>query len=409
MAQFAYTGRKGGQKLSGSLEAASAAQAAARLAEDGIVPLSIAEQAAETAGAGFDLKAALASRKPALPELIMFSRQMYTLNKAGVPILRAFAGLAESTTNPRFAEVLRQIAQDLQTGQDLATALSNHPKVFSEFYVSMVHVGENTGRLDQAFLQLSGHLEREQETRKRIAAALRYPSFVVIAIAAAIAVINVMVIPAFATIFKSFKSELPWATRVLLATSDFFVNHWLLLILGIAASIAGWIWWTGTPTGRLWWDRKKLSLPIVGNIIHRALLSRFAHSFATLARAGVPLPTGLSVVGRVVDNAYVAGKLREMREGIERGESIVRNAANTGMFSALVLQMLAVGEETGALDELLEEVAEFYDREVDYDLKRMSDLIEPIMILAVGGLVLILALGVFLPMWELTSLARGGR
>ena len=216
-----------------------------------------------------------------------------------------------------------------------------------------------------------------------------------------------MVIPAFATIFKSFKTELPWATRVLLATSDFFVNHWLLLILGIASAVGGWIWWTGTERGRLWWDRKKLYLPIVGTIIHRALLSRFARSFATLARAGVPLPTGLSVVGRVVDNAYVAGKLREMREGIERGESIVRNAAHTGMFSPLVLQMLAVGEETGALDELLEEVAEFYDREVDYDLKRMSDLIEPIMIVAVGALVLILALGVFLPMWELTSLARG--
>lgn len=405
MPNYAYRGRsRSGELVTGSLEAASAAAAAERLGQDGIIPLAVEEQRMARPGPRLQF----GGGKLDLPELIMFSRQMYTLARAGVPILRALAGLAESTDNTRFANILRELGAALASGQDLATALSQHKRVFNDFYISMVHVGENTGRLDEAFLQLAGHLERELETRKRITAALRYPSFVILAIAAAITVINLLVIPAFRKVFESFRTELPLPTRILIATSDFFVHYWWLLLLMIVAAVVGWLRFTATEFGRLWWDRRKLSLPVVGDIIHRALLGRFARSFATLARSGVALPTGLIVVARVVDNAYVGQKIVGMRDGIERGETITRNAAATGLFSPLVLQMLAVGEETGALDDLLDEVADFYDREVDYDLKRLADRIEPIMLVAVGILVLILALGVFLPMWDLTKLARGG-
>ena len=408
MATFAYRGRNtAGALIDGNIDAATASAAANRLADDGIIPLSIEEQKTEAPGSTGALQR-LFKQKVDLPDLIMFSRQMYTLSRTGVPILRAFVSLADSASNPELAKILRIVGDDLASGQNLATAMSRHEEVFTPFYVSMVHVGENTGRLDEVFLQLANHLERELETRKRIAQAFRYPTFVLIAIGVAITIINLMVIPAFAKIFASFHAQLPWATRVLLGTSNFFVNYWPLLAVLIIGGGFGWRRYLQTEKGRRFWDGKKLRIIIIGDIVHRALLGRFARAFATMLRAGVPLTNALNVVSRVVDNTFVGEKIRGMSTGIERGESITRNAAATNMFSPLVLQMLAVGEETGAIDELLDEVADFYDREVDYDLKRLSDRIEPLMIVFVGVLVLILALGVFLPMWDMASAARGG-
>lgn len=405
MATFAYRGRNpSGELISGQLDAASSSAAANRLMEDGIVPLAIE---VHTATAQTDWRQLWQRNTVSLTDLIMFSRQMYSLARAGVPILQAFISLADSATNPKFAAVLRNVADLLASGQSLASAMSKHEDVFSSFYVSMIHVGENTGLLDGVFKQLATHLEREMETQKRIGQALRYPSFVLIAISIAIAVINLMVIPAFAQIFASFHAQLPWATRLLLGTSNFFVHYWALMLVAIGGGIFAWRRYVATAAGRLFWDSKKLRIPIIGDIVHRALLGRFAHAFATMMRAGVPLSTALNVVARVVDNAYVGEKIRGMSIGIERGESITRNAAATQMFSPLVLQMLAVGEETGSMEELLEEVADFYDREVDYDLKRVSDRIEPLMLLLAGALVLILALGVFLPMWDMAGAARG--
>lgn len=405
MTHFSYRGRnRSGVLVNGTLEAASASAVADRLADDGVIPLAIDEIKTKAAGETWNWR----QRKPDLSDLIMFSRQMYTLTRAGVPILRAFAGLAESSSNPLFARQLREIGEALASGQDLASALAVHEETFNSFYVAMIHVGENTGRLDEAFQQLARNLEFELHTRKRISSALRYPTFVVIAISIAIAVINVKVIPAFSKLFASFKTELPLPTRILIGISDVFVNYWWLILLVLAGAAFAWLRFIATDEGRLWWDERKLKLPLIGDLIYRALLGRFSRSFATMSRAGVTLTTALSVVARVVDNRFVGQKILSMREGMEHGESITQNAANTGMFSPLVLQMLAVGEETGALDELLDEVAGFYEREVDYDLERLSERIEPIMIVAVGALVLILALGVFLPMWDLTKLAHVG-
>ncbi len=410
MAIFAYRGRNGqGALIEGNIEAPSASAAASRLSGDGVIPLAIEERAEEKKGSASNSSLQiLFKRKVDLPDLIMFSRQMYSLSRAGVPILRAFVNLADSAANPELGKILRIVSDDLASGQNLATAMAKHENVFSSFYVSMVHVGENTGRLDAVFMQLANHLERDLETRKRIASAFRYPTFVLIAVSVAIAIINLMVIPAFAKIFASFHAQLPWATRILLGTSHFFTTYWPLLTVAIIVGTFSWRRYIATEKGRLFWDGIKLRIPIIGDIVHRALLGRFARTFATMSRAGVPLTTALNVVSRVVDNAFVGEKIRGMSIGIERGESITRNAAASNMFSPLVLQMLAVGEETGAIDELLEEVADFYDREVDYDLKRMADRIEPIMIVFVGILVLILALGVFLPMWDMASAARGG-
>jgi MSHA biogenesis protein MshG len=222
-------------------------------------------------------------------------------------------------------------------------------------------------------------------------------------IAVAIGIVNFFVIPVFAQIFAASKVPLPLVTQILVASSNWFIAYWWLLGAVLAGAVFGFIGFTRTPHGRLAWDRAKLRLPVAGPIIRKATLSRFARSFSIASRAGLPIVQTLTVVAGVVDNAFIARRIERMREGVERGEGISRTAKETGIFTSVVLQMVSVGEETGELDELLGEVADMYDREVDYDIKNLSAAVEPIITVALGILVLILALGIFLPMWQMGS------
>ncbi len=407
MARFHYRGRsERGDAVRGVLEAASADAVAAQLMAGGIIPIEVSE-ARERRDLVQELRRRLGGGSPGLEELILFSRQMHTLMRAGVPIIRALNGLAETYRNPMFKGALAAVVENLESGRDLAGSLARHPRVFSSLFISLVQVGENTGRLDEAFLQLSAYLEMEKKTRDSIKAALRYPTIVITAIAAALAIINLKVIPVFARVYSGFGAKLPWATQVLIAVSDFAVAWWPYLLAILILSYAGIRFYVHTDEGRYRWDKLKLRIPVIGGIILRATLARFARAFSMASRSGVPLIQALTVVALAVDNEYVGERVRSMRNGVERGESLTRTAATTGLFTPLVLQMLAVGEETGAVDEMLEQVGDFYEREVDYDLKNLSDAIEPILILGIGAIVLVLALGVFLPMWDLASAVQG--
>ena len=326
-----------------------------------------------------------------------------------MPILRAMGGLADSTRNPFFGEVLRAVRADLEAGNGLGVALSSHPRVFTPLFISMVSVGENTGQLDLAFKQLAGYLDMERETRKRIQQATRYPLFVLLAMGVALVVINLLVIPAFSKVFAQFKSELPLPTRILIGFSEFTQQWWWLIALVLAGGLVLLLRWLQTEPGARLWDRYKLRLPIVGGIFERIALARFTRTFAMMYRAGLPLLQALAINSNTVGNRHIGQAILDMRDGVERGESLTRGAVASGLFTPLVLQMLAVGEETGALDDLFIEVADFYEQEVDYDLKRLADSIEPILIVAMGGMVLVLALGVFLPMWELSAATKGVR
>jgi MSHA biogenesis protein MshG len=410
MSQFRYTGRDAqGGKVVGTLQGASSDSVASELLAQRITPLTIEEQAEQ---GGEDVLAALQEKlrrkRVDLEELIIFCRQMYSLSKAGVPIIRAIGGLAESHRNPYFREVLQAVRGDLEGGMNMAVALHAHPKVFGTLFISMISVGENTGQLDQAFRQLSSYLELERETRKRIKQATRYPLFVLAAMAVALVVINLFVIPAFAKVFEQFKADLPWPTQVLIGTSQFFQDFWWLMLLACGGALYAFFKWIETDAGALKWDATKLRLPIVGGIFERIALARFTRTFAMMYRAGVPLLQTLSINSASVGNRHIGQAILGMREGVERGEALTRTASASGLFTPLVLQMMAVGEETGALDDLFVEVADFYEQEVDYDLKQLASAIEPILIVAMGVMVLVLALGVFLPMWELASVAKGG-
>ena len=403
MALFQYKARSArGDLLQGQIEEASVDVVAAQLLNGGITPVDIVETTASV-DPWVNLQRSLFAKRPDLVELILFCRQMYTLMKAGVPIVRGMRGLSDSSRNPIMVEMLGDITDDLESGRELSTAMARYQDVFSSLFVSMVRVGENTGRLDEAFMRVGEYLEMERDTRQRIKSALRYPTIVVVAISIAVGIINVMVIPAFAGVFERSGMELPWATQVLIGTSSFFVYWWVHLLLALGAVWFGVTRYVKTERGRYRWDKLKLRLPIIGSLIHRATLGRFARAFSMSMRSGVPLIQALTVVSRAGDNEFVGDRILQMRNGIERGDTLTRTAAGTNLFTPLVLQMMAVGEESGAVDDLLEEVAGFYEREVDYDLKNLSASIEPILIVAVGGMVLMLALGVFLPMWDLSS------
>lgn len=411
MPQFKYAGKstQGGPQK-GVIEAASAQAAAQTLLSQNIVPLTIVESkkhSAENEGDGFDITR-LFQQKVGLDEMIIFSRQMYSLLKAGIPIIRAIKGLSENASHKRFQEILKDIADQLEQGRSLSSSMAKYEKVFTRLTISVVVVGENTGKLDDVFLQLALYFEREQETRKRIKSALRYPTFVLIALAIAMFILNLFVVPVFTQMFERFDTELPIMTRVLIGTSNFFVNYWWLLIIVIVGGVFAVKQYVNSTNGRLKWDKFKLKLPVVGSIIERSLLSRYSRSFSMILRAGVPLTAGLSLTADAVDNAHMQKRIKEMRQGIEKGESLLRVSKNSELFSTLVLQMIAVGEETGRLEPLLEESADYYEREVDFDLKSLTAKIEPILIGFVAVMVLILALGIFTPMWNMMSAVKGG-
>lgn len=406
--QFSYRGRDHkGTSQQGSLAASSADAAASELMRRGITPLSIREAETKESLGGRLSAMPLFRRRVTLDELIIFCRQMYALTKAGIPLIRTMRGLADTTRSPVLGEVLDDVTNRLESGSNMATAMQAHPKVFPELFIAMIHVGENTGMLDDAFKRLSNILELERDTKRRLKQAMRYPTFVVLALLGALLVVNFLVIPKFSAVFSKLGADLPFLTQVLVASSNFLIGYWYLLIAGGAIGTVLVKQWKQTEQGQLTWDRYKLRMPIIGPLLELITLSRFARNFASMLSAGMPVTHALSVVSNATDNAWIASHIGEMRAGIERGESLLRTARQSGMFTPLVLQMIAVGEETGSVDEMLVNVADFYDEDVDYGLKRLAESIEPILIVAMGILVLILALGVFLPIWDLGAAAMG--
>ena len=405
MAYFSYRGRNAtGELVQGVLEGPDSGAVATQLFGSGITPVEIATALKPNDNSVTSLLARFTQRRVEQTELLLYSRQMYALLKAGVPIMRALAGLQESATNPTFREVLRDIRESLDNGRPLSTSMQR-TGVFSPFYVAMVYVGETTGMLEEIFLRLYNHLEFQEFMRNQVKSALRYPIFVMVAMIVAIVVINLFVIPAFAKVYAGFNAQLPLLTRMLIGFSEFMVATWWLQGLILIAAIFGFQSYIRTETGRYNWDRMKMRVPVAGKIVLKATMARFARSFALAIRSGVPIIQGLSLVAQTVENAFVARQIDKMREGVERGESVLRTASHAGIFTPVVLQMVMVGEESGALDDMMQEIADIYQREVEYELKTLGAQIEPILIICLGVLVLILALGVFLPMWDLGQAA----
>ena len=406
MAIFDYTGRnQSGELVAGRREADSSDSLAGQLTAANVTPVSI-DEAVISAEFSESLKKMLGIGKPKLVDLILFSRQMYALAKSGVPIIKGLGLIAGSTRNKIFAEALSDVVEDLESGQTLSAALSHHMDIFSPLYINIIRVGEETGNLDESFLRLYEYLDTDKVTLERIKSALFYPTTVLIAIVLAITFLMAKVIPKFAMVFEKFNLELPFQTQILIALSNFVVDYWWLLLLLSVSLVVGLRKYIKTDAGRFKWHRKKLKIPRIGDILQRALLGRFSRAFAMSYSAGVPILQTLTTTAKAVDNDYMELKINKIRNEVERGETITRAARSANMFTPLVLQMLEVGEETGRLDEMMQEVAEFYEREVAYDVENISKIIEPILTVVMGLMVLILALGIFLPMWDLIKITQ---
>ena len=405
MPHFAFKGRSsGGQLVDGEIEGSNSNAVAGLLMDRGVTPISIVEKkqqvdVLETIRDRFNL------HKVSIEELLMFSRQMSALTRAGIPLTRAISGILESVHNPLLVRALRDILEQLESGRSLSVACARHPKVFSNLYVSMIQVGENTGRLEETFSLMSEYIDRNRHITQNIKTALRYPTTVIVFIAIAMGILNVFVIPKFAAFFEANALELPWQTVFLLNMSSFFVEYWHFMLGVLIAAFIGFKRYINTPEGRHRWHRFVVHSPVIGEILHRSFMARFARSFSMAYGAGVPIVQAMGVISRSIGNDYIGNHVNGMREGIERGEALTLTAQRTNMFTPVVMQMFAVGEEAGNLDEMMTFIADFYEEEVDYDVKNLSDKIEPLIYIAIGAMVLVLALGIFVPMWDITQLA----
>ena len=408
MAIYIWRGRNAqGEAVESQLEATSEDDVVKQLSAQGVIPLHIAIAAAATDKSAINWLARLNQKPLTSDDILMFSRQMYTLSKANIPIIRALKGLKASSTNPAMVDMIGNITTNLERGTSLSVAMEKYTDVLGAFYIAMIKTGEMTGRLTEVFFRLNNYIAFQNDVRQRIKQATRYPTFVIMAMVLAMVIINIFVIPGFAKVYAGFGAELPLVTLGLLATSKWVLYWWPWLMGAFIGGVILLQRSIRTATGRYRWDAFKIRLPIIGDIILKATLARFAQSLALSMDSKVPLLQSLAIVGRTTDNAFVGRYIEQMRYGIERGQSITQCAANTGIFTPMVLEMIAVGEETGELVDLLNEIADMYNRETDYSVKGLSAAIEPILVVFIGGLVLVLALGVYLPMWDLSRAVMG--
>ena len=326
MPQFEYKARGGnGQLIDGELEGSSSSAIAGMLMERGVTPISIVEKKIKVDYVEI-ISTRLKLHRLSIEELLMFTRQMGALVKAGIPITRAIDGILESIQNPLLIRALQDIHEQLESGRSLSVACARHPRVFSNLYISMIQVGENTGKLDDTFKMMANYIDRTRRITQNIKTALRYPTTVIIASGVAMAIVNLFVIPKFASFFAANSLELPWQTIFLLNTSEFFVEYWWLLLGVLVAALLGFRHYINTTDGRYKWHRAILRAPLVGDILHRAYMARFARSFAMAYSAGVPIVQAMGVIARSVGNDFIGARVNGMREGIERGEALTRTA-----------------------------------------------------------------------------------
>lgn len=412
MSQYLYRGRSArGELVSGSLDGDSEDAVAARLLQDGVTPINIAARADGSIASAplMQLARRIGVGKPKTADLVLFTRQMYTIVKSGIPLLRGMRGLTASTHNVVLRAALEDVLRSLEAGRGLAQSFARHPDLFPQIYVGIISVGEATGTLESAFQRLGEYLRQEQDIQDRVKSALRYPIVVMVVIAMAIGVLTTFVIPRFAPLFRVLGNDIPWPTRVIMGASEIARDDWYWVLGALAVAIIAARAYVARDDGRLRWHRLLLKLPVIGPLSHQAILARLSRTLSIAITAGMPMLETLAIIARVCGNEWMGRRMLRLRDSVERGEPMSRAAAGVGMFPPLVLQMIAVGEETGELPELLDEVAGFYEREVDFALKTLSAAIEPILIILVGGMVLILALGVFLPMWNMIAKVASGQ
>jgi len=406
MPTFRYKARdKFGALFSGAIETSNEDAVAAQLDTLGYIPVKIEEERKSSLiGPNF-----LERFQPITSEdLIIFSRQLATLINAGLPFITSLDALIEQTENKRLKRLITQIRRDLEGGSSFSEALAKHPSVFDDLFVNMVRAGEAGGVLDEILDRLATLAEHDAETRARIKAATRYPKIVIAAITVAFLILVTFVVPKFAELYAGFKAELPLPTRILIGINNFIHHYWYLALLAIGAAVVGIRQYIRTPAGRFQWDGLKIKLPVFGPIFLKTALSRFSRIFGTLTRSGLPILETLEIVSKTVGNVVIAGVVDNIRDSARQGRGVVQPMRLSRIFPPTVTQMVAIGEETGKMEEMLMKVSNYYDRDVEYAIRNLSTTMEPLLLAVIGGMVLFLALAIFLPWWNLIRVFKGG-
>lgn len=401
--EFRFEGRDvKGTALSGTREGESAESVSKLLISEGIIPITI--KPVETLANWQDLFPSLF--KISHEEILIFCQQMAALLQAGIPLLTSLQRVGETLKNKKFKFICHQLAQSVSQGKSLSASMEAYPKLFSPIMCNLVRVGEDSGNLVEIFKQLVDYLSFEEITRKRILTALRYPITVIIVVALALIIINIFVIPVFAKLYEGFQVQLPLPTRILIGFSNFMRENLLSIIVAFVFGFFVFQYYRRTDAWKNFSGRWVLKVPIFGELINRLLLTRFARTLALVYQSGIPLINGLKLVADSNTNLYVKNSLLKLRDFISQGESLSSAAGKTPFFSPIIIQMLMVGEETGSLDTILFQIANYYETTIDFDVKRLADRMEPILLIFVGGIVLMLALGVLMPMWNIINVVR---
>lgn len=400
---FYYRARnRTGVLVTGNLEAENKAAAEINLDKMGLIPLSV-----KPAKKSFELPEINLLFQTITPQdTIIFSRQLATLFTAGIPLTRALFTLETQLSNKKLTNIIKTVREDVEGGATFAQALRKHPHVFDETYYSMVEAGEAGGILDNILERLAGMKERMHEINAKVKSATLYPKIVVVAILIAATILMTFVVPKFTKLYSNFNVPLPLPTRILIAMSDFFSLYWYLVAVAAILPVILFKWWVRTETGHFNWDKWKLNIPIFGPFSQKATMSRFARVFGSLYKSGLPILQSLDIVSRVTDNRLISKTVNDIEIDIRSGKSLSDLMEKSHLFPPMVVQMVRVGEETGALDEMLEKVAQYYDQEVDYTVRNMTTTLEPFLLTVIFVMVLFLALAIFLPMWDIVSIVK---
>ncbi|NQY42142.1 MAG: type II secretion system F family protein [Legionellales bacterium] len=379
---------------------------AKRLRDQNLIPVTI-DIVSSSSGWRNKLNLELTDPKVYPKDLHLFCRQMYTMLKSGIPVTNALKRLAESTKNSTLRRTLFKMCDDVAGGQSISVVFKQFPNIFPPILRHIIGVGEQTGRLEEAFERVGEYISLELETVARLKKVMRYPIIVVVAISIAIVIVNIFVVPAFAKLFKSFSADLPIFTKILIAFSDFMLANWGTLLGVLIVTIFSFRYFISKNYGRQIFDRLQLKIPAVGPVLEKILLARFARTMVMILKTGVPLNEGIDMIANSIGNTHFKKSINKIKEKMESGESLGASSKDVGLFPRIALQMIVVGEDSGELDRMMEEIALYYEREVDYEIDRIGDIIEPVLLVFIGVMVLFLALGVFLPIWELGAAAQG--
>ena len=403
MSTYQYKARdKSGKLVQGVVEADSENALAVKLEQMEYTPILIKPKiGGANARTLFDL---FRIRRVKFSELNMFTRLLFTLQKAGLPMLASLRAIQEQTSNRHFKEIIGEIATNIEGGTTLSSVLEKYPHVFNNLYTNMVKSGEISGRLPEVLERLTVLGEHEEAMRLRIKAAMRYPTIVVVAIVIAFTVLITFVVPRYESMFSKFETDLPLPTQILLGLNYAVTKFWWVSLIVIGLLIVLIRKFLKTTKGAYWWSRLQLKLPVFGSLLLKLSMSRFCRITGTLLRSGVPILQILDLVSQSMGNAVISRTIKDIKESVNDGKGMSDPMKMSGVFPPVVIQMVAAGEETGKLDELLTHVSDYYDSQIDYTINNLVSLIEPLLILVLGCAVLMMALGIFMPMWNLMDL-----